>query len=100
MEEPREPGNIFEQKKAYEDLQSSPAFRKLVGEVQTQVDGLQNEILFAPITCEADMFLMERKKGMLEGRLSIQATLSTLLENLDYDYQQAVTAKEQNNVAE
>lgn len=98
MEEMREPGNIFEQKKAYEDLQSSPAFRKLIGEVQTQVDRLQNEILFGPITCEADLFLMERRRGQLEGRLSIQATLNTLLENLEYDYQQAV--KEKQNAAE
>lgn len=97
MDEYREPGNIFEQKKGYEDLQSSPAFIKLIGEIQAQVDGLQQEILFGPVRTQEDLFFRERQKGMLEGRLSITNTLTTLVETLQVDYNTAVAEKENND---
>lgn len=94
----QEPSNFFEQKKMFQDLQESPAFRKLCEKVQEQCDALQDAIIFSPVLGEADVYARERDKGRLEGRLSLQATLTTLLEELEYDYQHALEAKEQRNV--
>lgn len=94
----QEPVNIFEQKKLIENLISSPGFVMLAKVIQAQVDGLQNEVLFSPLKSMDEAFVMERKKGQIEGRLSLMATAEAMLEELQMDYQQAHAKKEQENV--
>jgi hypothetical protein len=85
--------NISDQKKELQRLLDSPAWGHIIGVIQQQTDSLQNEILFAPITSEADLYMLERKKGMLEGRLSLSITVETMLENLAVDFNEAVAKK-------
>lgn len=93
-EELREPSNIGELKKDFERLLESPAWRMLGEALQAQADGLQQEILFGPVDNEGDLWRMERKKGQLEGRLALQATVQAMLEDLELDYQRALAEKE------
>lgn len=90
----QEPSNIFELKKEFENLLESRAWRMVCEALQSQADTLQQEILFAPVDGEADLWKMERKKGQLEGRLALAATAQAMKEDLELDYQQAVAAKE------
>lgn len=85
----QEPLNIQEQKKEFERLLESPAWRIINMAIQAQVDTLQQEILFAPIESEAGIYLQERKKGMLEGRLSLANTALAIIEELEIDLQRA-----------
>ena len=94
-DEYREPSNIFEMKKDFENLLESRAWRMVCEALQSQADALQQEILFNPVDGEADLWKMERKKGQLEGRLALAATAQAMLEELELDYQQAVAAKEE-----
>jgi hypothetical protein len=89
----QEPLNILEQKKEFERLLDSPAWRILMREVQEQVDHFQRTILFAPIEGEADIFKQERMKGQLEGRLSLEHLVRTKMEQLTYDHARAQEAK-------
>lgn len=93
-DEYREPSNIFEMKKDFENLLESRAWRMVCEALQAQADTLQQEILFSPVAGEGDLWLMERKKGQLEGRLALAATAKAMLDDLELDYQQAVAAKE------
>lgn len=89
IDNPQDPLNIQERKKDFERLLESPAWRIINTAVQAQVDTLQQEILFAPIESEAQLYMLERKKGMLEGRLSLVTTAMAMLEELEVDMQRA-----------
>lgn len=90
-EEPKDPLNIQEKKKEFERLLESPAWRMITIAVQAQVDSLQQEILFSSVESEGAVYMMERKKGMLEGRLALAATANAMLEDLEIDLQRALT---------
>ena len=84
-EELKDPVNIKERIKEFQSLLNAPAWVMISTMIQAQVDNLQNEILFAPVESEGDVYKLERKKGMLEGRLSLAATTMAMLEELEYD---------------
>lgn len=88
-EEPQDLSNIRERIKDFERLQENPAWRMILSAIQGQVDGLQRDILFGQITGPGDEYMMERKRGALEGRLSLEATALGILESLTMDAQQA-----------
>lgn len=90
-EEPKDPLNIQEKKKEFERLLESPAWRMITVAIQAQVDSLQQEILFSSVGSEGAVYMMERKKGMLEGRLALAATANAMLEDLEIDLQRALT---------
>lgn len=90
-EHPQEPLNIQEKKKEFERLLESHAWRMITVAIQAQVDSLQQEILFSSVESEGAVYMMERKKGMLEGRLALVATVNALLEDLEIDLQRALT---------
>jgi hypothetical protein len=94
QEQMQEVGNLAQAKRDWEELISNPAWLSLIQAIQAQADTLQNEILFGPVESTGDLYMAERKKGMLEGRLSITATAAAMLESIGYDYQQAVANKE------
>ncbi len=89
MKEFEEPSNIIDQKKDMERLLESSAWGMIVATVQEQVDALQQDILFGPVGSVDDLFPLERKKGMLQGMLSLQNTAQLLLEELEMDLQLA-----------
>lgn len=93
-DEYREPLNIQEQKKEFERLLESPAWRIINMAIQAQVDSLQQEILFGDVEDASSLYRLERKKGMLEGRLSLAATATAIIEDLEIDLQRAKVAKE------
>lgn len=97
INEMEEVGNLAQAKRDWEELISNPAWSQLVKAVQEQVDGLQHHILFAPITDENNLYMIERKKGMLEGRLSLQTTAQALMENVALDFNMAVAKKGTDN---
>lgn len=67
-----------------QDLLLLPAWAQLVGEIQAQANALQDQVVFAPVTCEGDVYVAERKKGQLIGLLQLTATAQTRLENLQH----------------
>lgn len=77
--------SAVEQKKMWEGLLVHPAWLQLIQVLQEQTDVIQNEILFAPVTSAEDVYRQERKKGQLEGRLSITNTAQTILAMLEQD---------------
>lgn len=79
----------IEKKRAIERLLEEPAWRMIVSVVQEQTDAIQNEVLFAPVASVEDVYRLERKKGALEGRLSLTATVGALLENCEYEIRMA-----------
>lgn len=83
--EQKEELSLSELKESFETLTRLPAWVRLVTAIQGQVDSLQSEILFSEVTSEADLYRLERRKGMLEGRLSIQATAHGMLESILQD---------------
>ena len=85
----KDPVNIKERIKEFEALLNTPAWGMISRTIQAQVDNLQNEILFGPVESEGDVYRLERKKGMLEGRLSLAATTLAMLEELEYDLRSA-----------
>ena len=89
-EELKDPLNIQEKKKEIERLLESPAWRMINTSIQAQVDTLQQEILFAPVESEAMLYQLERKKGMLEGRLSLVNTVMAMVEELEVDLSRAL----------
>lgn len=89
-EELKDPLNIQEKKKEFESLLESPAWRMITIAIQAQVDSLQQEILFSSVESEGAVYMMERKKGMLEGRLALAATANAMLEDLEIDLQRAL----------
>lgn len=97
IDQMEEVGNLAQAKRDWEELISNPAWAQLVKAVQDQVDGLQQEVLFAPITEENNLYMVERKKGMLEGRLSLQATAQALMENVALDFNMAAAKKGTDN---
>lgn len=88
-DELKDPVNIKERIKEFEALLNTPAWGMISRTIQAQVDNLQNEILFGPVESEGDVYRLERKKGMLEGRLSLAATTLAMLEELEYDLRSA-----------
>jgi len=97
LKEYNDPVNILDQKKGMERLLESPAWLMIVATVQEQVDALQQDILFGPVRGQDDFIILERKKGLLAGMLSLQNTAQTILEGLELDYQLAQQQKENQN---
>lgn len=95
LEDPKDPLNIQEKKKEFERLLESPAWRIMTVAIQAQVDALQQEILFAPVESEGQLYALERKKGMLEGRLSLVNTALAMVEELEVDIQRAQAKENQ-----
>ena len=93
-DELQEPGNLSERKRAWENLTESTAWVELMQVLQQQADSLQQDILFGPVASEGDVYAMERKKGQLEGRLSLAGTVNTIIQNIEFDLQQAIERKD------
>ena len=91
-----EVGNLASLKRAWEELQKNPAWVSLVEAIQAQTDALQQDVLFGPVTSAGDSYLMERKKGQLEGRLSITATATAMFEGVCQDLETAQQRKGEN----
>lgn len=85
QKEPKEEMSLSELKEAFQRLHNSPAWGRLMMAIQGQVDTLQREILFTELTCEGDVLRMERRKGMLEGRLSLVNTAGGMLDAIEQD---------------
>lgn len=79
---------LSEWKSSFQHLTNSPAWRRLTQAIQGQVDSLQNDVLFTPLDGEAGVLLCERKKGMLEGRLSLVNTALGIMSEIEHDMQQ------------
>ena len=75
----------IEKKKALEELMENKAFLYLNSIMQSQVDALQQDVLFSPCSNIDSLVSQEYKKGQLEGRLSWVKTLETTVESLAYD---------------
>lgn len=88
-DEYEEAGNLASLKRAWEELQTNPAWLSLVEAIQAQTDTLQQDILFGPIASSEQLYEVERKKGQLEGRLSITATATAMFEDLCTDLRTA-----------
>lgn len=84
MDEDREL-TLSEWKGAFEALLKNPAFRRLTRAIQGQVDSLQQDILFKTFETESEMWLCERKKGSLEGRLSLMNTCNGILSEIEHE---------------
>lgn len=100
IEDMQDPANLQEAKKAWESLFENPAWVSLCEAIQAQADALQHDILFAPVTEQNTAYMQERKKGQLEGRLSLTATAEAIYQDLGIDLQRAVTDKENENVVD
>ena len=96
IDEYEDAGNLASAKRAWEDLFANPAWVSLIEAVQAQTDRLQNEILFEPVRSSEDLYQVERKKGQLEGRLSITATATAMFEGLCQDLKTAQQRKGEN----
>ena len=88
--------NLASLKKEWEALLVNSAWVSLIEAVQAQTDRLQNEILFEPVRSAEDLYQVERKKGQLEGRLSITATATAMFEGLCQDLETAQNRKGEN----
>lgn len=89
IDEYEEAGNLASAKRAWEDLFENPAWVSLVEAIQAQTDTLQQDILFGPIASSEQLYEVERKKGQLEGRLSITATATAMFEGVCADLRTA-----------
>ena len=89
IDEYEDAGNLASAKRSWEDLFANSAWVSLVEAIQAQTDALQQDVLFGPVTSAGDSYLMERKKGQLEGRLSITATATAMFEGVCADLQLA-----------
>jgi hypothetical protein len=77
-------------KSRWEVLFSNPAWIQLQQALQEQTDSLQNDILFAPVRSAEDAYGVERKKGQLEGRLSISGTALAMYEGVCTDLEERI----------
>lgn len=77
--------SLGELKQVFENLLGNAAWKRLMLAIQAQVDSLQSEIIFSEVTSEADVYRLERRKGMLEGRLSLQNTFAGMLDSIQQD---------------
>ena len=91
--------DFIEQKRSWEELFKNRAWVLLQQALQAQTDTLQNEILFGPVGSSGDAYIVERKKGNLEGRLSITGTASAMYEGVCADLNNATgqTGEEDEN---
>lgn len=96
IDEYQDVSNLAAAKKDWEVLQTNSAWVSLIEAVQAQTDRLQNEILFDPVRSAEDLYQVERKKGQLEGRLSITATATAMFEGLCQDLETAQQRKGEN----
>lgn len=74
---------LSDQKKGWEKLIATPEWGQLVAMLQGQVDSFQQQILFRPLAKLEDALPQEYMKGQIEGRLSISATVETIIEQLE-----------------
>ena len=95
-DEYQDTSNLLALKKDWEALLVNSAWVSLIEAVQAQTDRLQNEILFDPVRSAEDLYQVERKKGQLEGRLSITATATAMFEGLCQDLETAQNRKGEN----
>lgn len=86
-------GNLASAKRDWENLFENPAWLSLVEAIQAQTDTLQQDILFGPIASSEQLYEVERKKGQLEGRLSITATATAMFEGVCADLRTAQETK-------
>lgn len=86
--------DVTVQLRELQTLQLSAAWRQLTGVIQEQVDMLQNRIIFGEVKAAEDLYMIERLKGQLEGRLSLSMTLETLIETLEMDLKQVQKTEE------
>lgn len=93
-----EVGNLETAKRDWEDLFSNRAWLQLMRAVQAQADTLQQAILFEPVENEASLYMLERKKGKLEGRLSLAATALAMQDEVLTDLNAARNRKGTDNV--
>jgi len=70
-------------RKEFQDLQSSPGWLKLVAILQAQVDRLQTELIYGSPDNPNILAISERVKGKMEGRLSVEATLTGILVDIE-----------------
>lgn len=89
IDEYKDADNLASAKRAWEDLFANPAWVSLMEAVQAQTDHLQREVLFGRITSQEELFDVERKKGQLEGRLSLTSTATAMYEGLCADLETA-----------
>jgi hypothetical protein len=87
MQSEKQPDDLTltELKQTFEGLTNNAAWRRLMLAIQAQVDSLQSEIIFSEVSSEADVYRLERRKGMLEGRLSLQNTFAGMLDSIQQD---------------
>ena len=88
-DEYQDTSNLLALKKDWEALLVNSAWVSLMEAVQAQTDHLQREVLFGRITSQEELFDVERKKGQLEGRLSLSATATAMYEGLCADLETA-----------
>lgn len=79
----QEISKCLETKRLLEQLLESPAWARVVGIVQEQVDAYQREVLFTPCLSVDSAFSQEYKKGQIEGRLSISMAVETEIETCE-----------------
>jgi len=97
MELEKEPDDLSlsELLKIAQGLTANAVWIRLCAAIQAQVDSLQSEVLFGEVTSEGDVFRLERRKGMLEGRLSIAGTLQGMMDTWAQDLRN-ITGEERN----
>ena len=81
----QELAKALETKRELEQLLDSPVWRKVMALMQTQVDGLQQEVLFTPCLGIDSAMGQEYKKGQIEGRLSISTLVQAEIEMCEMD---------------
>lgn len=73
----------LEKRRLLTTLAEDKGFLFLNSILQEQVDQLQNEILFSPLSGVDSAWKQEYKKGELKGKLSWHEALQTAIESLD-----------------
>lgn len=84
QEEPKQDlTNLTIQYREFEALLSSRAWAQLVGALQSQADGLQQQIIFSTVESTSDIYRLERLKGQLMGILALSATAQSMKEDME-----------------
>ena len=76
---------LRERQRDWERLLSNPAWGQLIETLQAQADALQKEVLYRPLTCDADVYQRERQAGRLIGLLSVTDTVMTLQSEIEVE---------------
>ena len=100
LHEYRDPSNLSGVLREWELLLNNPAWVSLVKALQDQADSMQNEVMFGEIHGPETLYMMERMKGRIEGRISITATALAMYESVKQDLETARATQGENDVAE